>query len=309
MRFSRPWIVAPIVLVLIPLSAVSFVSPHVERDQAGRDARVRGSYAGRAVDPVIAAAGDIATAGEPSEANRQTADLILDLAPVAVLTLGDNQYQNGELAEFMDSYDRTWGQFKDMTHPTPGNHDYQTEGAQGYFDYFGAAAHPAEGYYSFNVGDWHLIAVNSGTRISVEQLMWIRQDLRSDDHECELAYWHHPRWSSGSVHASNEGMSAVWELMYRQGVDVVLNGHQHHYERFARLNSAGELDRRGVREFIAGTGGSSLYSFGDREDGSRVRISEYGLLTLILHEQSYEWDFLLAEDGRSLDDGRTACHT
>jgi len=309
MRFLRPWIVAPLVLVLIALSVVTSASPNAGREQRVRDARARGSHRGRGGDPLIAAAGDISWQGESSEADGQTSALILDLAPTAVLTLGDNQYEDGELAEFMGSYDPTWGQFKGITRPVPGNHDYHTEGAQGYFDYFGDAASPPEGYYSFDIGRWHLVAVNSGDGISDEQLAWIRRDLRSDGHECELAYWHHPRWSSGSTHGSDEGMSAVWGLMYRQGVDVVLNGHDHLYERFARLNAVGEPDRGGVREIIAGTGGSSLYGFGDREDGSQVRISEYGALAVVLHEHSYEWDFLRAEDGRSLDHGRTACHS
>lgn len=309
MRFARPWIVAPIVLVLITLSAITLASPNAERGQAARDALGLGSRRASGGDPVIAAAGDIARQGEPSEANVQTADLILDLAPTAVLTLGDNQYDDGTLAEFLDSYDLTWGQAKDITYPALGNHEYHTEGAQGYFDYFGDAANPPEGYYSFDLGEWHVVAVNSGDGISDAQLAWIRRDLRSDDHECELAYWHHPRWSSGSTHGSDEDMSAVWRLMYRQGVDVVLNGHDHLYERFARLNGVGELARQGVREIVAGTGGNSLYDFGDPVNGSRARISEYGLLTMVLHEHGYEWDFLRAEDGKSLDDGKTACHS
>ena len=309
MRFCRPCIVEPLVLVLIALSVVACASPDADRGERPR-ALPSVTLRGTGGDPVIAAAGDIAQQGDPSEANLQTADLILALAPTAVLTLGDNQYEDGDLAEFRDSYDLTWGQFRDITHPVPGNHDYHVEGAQGYFDYFGDSANPPEGYYSFDIGSWHLVAVNSGEGVvSDEQLAWIRRDLRSDDQLCELAYWHHPRWSSGDNHGSDEEMAAVWRLMYRQGVDVVLNGHDHLYERFARLNAAGQLDRHGVREIIAGTGGDSLYGFGDRVTGSRVRISEYGLLTLVLHEQGYGWDFLRAEDGRSLDDGRTACHS
>lgn len=262
---------------------------------------------GRSV--LIAAAGDIAEQGGPSTANEQTADMIEDLAPDAVLTLGDNQYDDGELAEYLESYDLTWGRFKAITFPTPGNHDYNTDDAQGYFDYFGDVAHPPDGYYSYDLGSWHLVAVNSDDgNISDEQLTWIRRDLRSDDHLCELAYWHHPRWSSGDGHGSDSEMAAIWRLMARQGVDVVLNGHDHVYERFAKLNGSGEGDRNGVREFVAGTGGNSLYGFDDAETGSRVRIAEYGVLTMILRDSRYSWAFLRAEDGEVLDEGSTACH-
>jgi len=262
---------------------------------------------GRAV--VIAAAGDIAAQGGPSDENEQTAGLIEDLAPHAVLTLGDNQYDDGELAEYLESYDLTWGRFKDITFPTPGNHDYHTDDAQGYFDYFGDVANPPDGYYSYDLGSWHLVAVNSeGGNISDEQRAWIRRDLRSDRHLCELAYWHHPRWSSGDEHGSDSDMAAVWKLMARQGVDVVLNGHDHVYERFAKLNGSGELDRNGVRGFIAGTGGDSLDGFDDAETGSRARIAEYGVLTMVLRERRYAWAFLRAGDGAVLDDGTTVCH-
>jgi len=313
MRFLRAWVAGSLFLGLIGLSVVAFASPNAdrrgaERPKAERRERERVTRQGTGGDPVIAAAGDIAQEGEPSDANEQTADLILDLDPTAVLTLGDNQYDDGELSEFRDSYDLTWGQFKNITHPAPGNHDYHVEGAQGYFDYFGDAANPPDGYYSFDLGNWHLISVNSGEGISDQQIGWIRRDLRSDHHECELAYWHHPRWSSGDTHGSDEDMAPLWRLLYRRGVDVVLNGHDHLYERFAKLNASGNLDRQGIREIIAGTGGNSLYDFGDRETGSRVRISEYGVLTMVLHDASYEWEFLRAEDGKSLDDGRTACH-
>jgi 3',5'-cyclic AMP phosphodiesterase CpdA len=275
-------------------------APHPGPDRVARGA-------GGAV--TIAAAGDIAEDGAPSDANIQTAALIEDLAPDAVLTLGDNQYQDGELAEYLDSYDLTWGRFKDITYPTPGNHDYHTEGARGYFDYFGERANPPDGYYSFDLGNWHLVAVNTDDGVVLdEQLDWIRRDLRSDPHRCELAYWHHPRWSSGSNHGSDPEMQPLWRLMVRQGVDVVLNGHDHLYERFARLNASGRRDRDGVREIIAGTGGYSLYGFGDAIAGSQKRIVEYGVLTMTLKDRGYAWAFLRAEDGNVLDDGKTACH-
>lgn len=269
-----------------------------------RTERLRGG--GAAV--LIAAAGDIALDGEPSDANIQTAGLIVRNAPDAVLDLGDNQYEDGTLAEYRASYDLSWGEFKDKTYPVPGNHEYHTDGAQGYFDYFGDVAAPAGGYYSFDLGKWHLVAVNSGDGVSKEQLGWIRRDLRADHHLCELAYWHHPRWSSGSVHGSDTGMAPVWNLMVRQGVDVVLNGHDHVYERFAKLDAGGRPDPRGAREFIAGTGGKSLYGFDEALTGSQVRIAEYGVLTMLLRKRSYRWQFLGAADGMTLDKGSTACH-
>lgn len=258
---------------------------------------------------LIAAAGDIAQEGEPSDANIQTASLIVELAPDAVLALGDNQYEDGTLAEYRGSYDLSWSEFKDKTYPVPGNHDYHTAGAQGYFDYFGDVAAPPGGYYSFDLGEWHLVAVNAGDGVvSHEQLTWLRSDLRADHHLCELAYWHQPRWSSASVHGSDAAMAPVWNLMVRQGVDVVLNGHDHVYERFAKLDAGGEPDRRGAREFIAGTGGESLYGFDEALTGSQVRIVEFGVLTLLLRKRSYGWAFLGAADGMVLDEGSTPCH-
>jgi hypothetical protein len=253
------------------------------------------------------AAGDIGHEGVPSDANLQTAVLIESVVPDAVLTLGDNQYEDGELAEFMESYDLTWGRFKDITYPTPGNHDYHVEGARGYFDYFGERANPPEGYYSFDLGNWHLVAVNSGDGVSDEQLAWIRADLQADTHVCELAYWHHPRWSSGDNHGSDPDLQPLWSLMVEEGVDVVLNGHDHVYERFTKMDAAGGHDREGVREFVVGTGGGSLYGFGEVEVGSRVRIAEYGVLMMALRGRGYWWEFLGAADGLVLDDGGSRC--
>jgi len=255
----------------------------------------------------IAAAGDIGAEGGPSDANVQTAALIEDLTPDAVLTLGDNQYEDGELDEFLDSYDLTWGRLKDITYPTPGNHEYGSGDAEGYFDYFGDAANPPDGYYSFDLGNWHLVAVNSND-FSEEQLAWIRNDLRSDGHPCELAYWHEPRWSSGDRHGSDSDMARFWRIMVHEGVDVVLNAHDHVYERFAKMNAAGAEDLAGVREFVVGTGGASLYGFDDPETGSKVRIAQYGVLTMVLEDLGYSWEFLKADDGMVLDEGSTRCH-
>ena len=263
-----------------------------------------------ASDPVITAAGDIAHEGEPNAPQRRTARLVLSIEPTAALTLGDNQYPDGELADFMASYDPTWGRFKNITRPVPGNHDYHTAGADGYFDYFGRRAHRSHGgYYSFDLGAWHLVAVNSGPgSISNAQLDWIRRDLRRSDAMCELAYWHHPRWSSGTDHGSDEDMAALWRVLYGQGVDVVLNGHEHNYERFALLSPSGDREpRTGIREFVVGTGGAGSYPFGD-PSGSQRRITDvFGVLRMTLQNHGYTWAFVSANGGVR-DRGRHGCH-
>jgi len=275
---------------------------------ASPEARGTRGTEGTGTDPVIAAAGDIACPGDPCAAQRDTAHLIATLDPTAVLALGDDQYSSGALSDYDTSYDPTWGRFKGTTHPVPGNHEYETSGATGYFSYFGARAHGPGGYYSFDLGSWHLIALNSGRgSIGSRQLRWLRRDLAADDHLCELAYWHHPRWSSGTTHGSDADMGAAWRVLSGAGVDVVLNGHEHNYERFAKMNASGEPDPQGIREFVAGTGGRSLYGFGPAIRGSRVRIRSFGVLELVLHGRGYAWDFL-GTDGASLDSGRTACH-
>lgn len=262
-------------------------------------------------DPVITAGGDIAHEGEPDVGQRRTARLIISIDPTAALTLGDNQYPDGELADFLSSYDPTWGRFRDITRPVPGNHDYHTEGADGYFDYFGPRAHRANGgYYSFDLGAWHLVAVNSGPgSISDEQLTWIKGDLRRNHATCELAYWHHPRWSSGTNHGSDTDMAALWEVLFRFGVDVVLNGHEHNYERFALLSPEGRrAPHKGIREFVVGTGGAESYPFGDPIMGSQERITDvFGVLRMTLHDDGYTWAFVKA-NGRVLDRGRHGCH-
>lgn len=260
--------------------------------------------------PVITAAGDIAHEGQPNRPQRGTARLVLSIEPTAALTLGDNQYPDGELADFKASYDPTWGRFKNITRPVPGNHD-QTEGSDGYFDYFGRRAQRGNGgYYSFDLGSWHLVAVNSGPgSISDEQLDWIRRDLRRSDATCELAYWHHPRWSSGTNHGSDEDVADLWRVLFRQGVDVVLNGHEHNYERFAPLSPSGLREpRTGIREFVVGTGGAGSYPFGDPILGSQKRITGvFGVLRMTLHSDGYEWAFVRVNGGVR-DRGRYGCH-
>ena len=262
-------------------------------------------------DPVIVAAGDIACPNRPCDSHRQTARLIGRIGPRAVLALGDNQYDDGALVDYKASYDPTWGRFKGRTHPTPGNHEYHTLGADGYFDYFGARAHRGSGgVYSFTIGRWHLVSIDSGRgTISDRQLWRVRRNLRTDRHRCELAYWHHPRWSSGTQHGSNGSMGPLWKVLYRHGVDVVLNGHEHNYERFALMNPAGRpAPHAGIREFVVGTGGRGLYDLGIPIGGSQTRIdNRFGVLRMVLHPRSYQWQFIGVR-GAVLDRGRHACH-
>ncbi|MGH2662829.1 MAG: metallophosphoesterase [Actinomycetota bacterium] len=279
-------------------------------------------------DPVIAAAGDIACDPTSPDFNggvgtatacRQmaTSDLLVNGGFDAVLTLGDNQYEDGTLTEFLNSYDPSWGRVKAKTHPAVGNHEYHVPGAAGYFDYFGAAAGDrTKGYYSFDIGDWHVIVINSqcgavgGCGTGSPQLTWLAQDLAAEaSHACTLAYWHHPRFSSGP-HGNQTAMAAVWQTLYQHGVDVVLNGHDHAYERFAEQDPSAQPDpQSGIRQFTVGTGGNSLYPFLTVQPNSEVRNSTtFGVLQMELHPSSYEWEFLPVPGSSFTDSGTDSCH-
>jgi len=261
--------------------------------------------------PVIVAGGDIACPDSPCDSHRETGALIRRINPRAVLTLGDNQYNEGALSDFQSSYDPTWGRRKGRTYPAPGNHEYQTPDADGYYDYFGRRAHrSSEGFYGFNIGRWHLVSINTGNGApSDAELRWVRRNLSRDRHRCELAYWHHPRWSSGNTHGSDARMNGLWQVLFRQGVDVVLNGHEHNYERFALLRPSGERSRNGIRQFVVGTGGRGHYSLGSPIQGSQARIDdEFGVLKMVLRRSSYEWSFIATNPREILDRGRQRCH-
>jgi calcineurin-like phosphoesterase family protein len=280
-------------------------------------ARPAGPLAASA-DPVIAAAGDIAcdpnggNGGSSSCRDRYTAALLAGVN--AVLPLGDLQYENGLLSKFTNGYAQTWGAYKAITHPVPGNHDYLTSGAAGYYAYFGAiAGDPAKGYYSYDLGEWHLVALNSecspvgGCGTNSAQTVWLRNDLSSTSKSCILAYWHIPRFSS-ATHGSNTAYTAFWQALYAAHADVVLVGHDHTYERFALQNPAGQADPAGIREFVAGTGGKSHYSFPTVVANSEVRnANTFGVLKLTLHSSSYDWQFV-RESGSFTDSGTTVCH-
>jgi acid phosphatase type 7 len=266
--------------------------------------------------PVVVAAGDIASCSDTGDEG--TARLLSDIKGT-VLALGDNAYPDGSAEDFEECYDPTWGQFKERTKPTPGNHEYETEEAEGYFDYFGkAAGDPDEGYYSYNLGSWHLIALNSNCGEEEircgpgsAQVQWLEEDLAANEEKrCTLAYFHHPRFSSGVKHGSTAGVEPLWEALYEAGAEVVLSGHEHNYERFAPQDPEGRADPQGgIRQFVVGTGGKSHYPILDPLPNSEVHNDEsYGVLKLTLHPKGYEWRFLPAAGGEFTDSGEDKCH-
>lgn len=275
-------------------------------------------------DPVIVAAGDISCgtgtdAGLPCK-DAETAALIGQVNPVAVLLLGDNQYENGTLADFSAFYDPTWGAYKTITHPSAGNHEYNTAGAAGYYDYFngvGVQAGPAgdrsKGYYSFNIGSWHAVVVNSncasigGCGAGSVQEQWLRADLAANTTMCTVAYWHHPLFSSGG---NNSSMQAIWQALYDHNADLVLAGHVHNYERFGPQTATATLDAaRGIRSFVVGTGGKSLNGFGTPQPNSELRDNtSFGVLRLTLHDSSFDWQFVPVPGNTLADAGTASCH-
>jgi hypothetical protein len=272
--------------------------------------------------PIIAAAGDIAcapggvvTATTCRQAN--TAALFRgNPAITAVLPLGDEQYETGALADFQAVYDATWGHALGKTHPVPGNHEYAAgANGTGYFDYFGSrAGTPGRGWYSYQVGKWHLIALNSncthvgGCGPSSRQMTWLKNDLAAHHPACTLAYWHHARFSSGP-NGNLADYDAFWKVLYSHHVDVVLSGHDHLYERYALQTPAQARDpKHGIREFVVGTGGRSLDPFtGPFTNGQFRQDTQFGVLKLTLHARWYEWRFVSTGQG-VLDSGQTDCH-
>ncbi len=273
-------------------------------------------------DPIIAAAGDIAC--DPSDGNfnggngttnscRQKAvsDLFVGKNFSAVLALGDIQYDDGAPSKYLQSFDPSWGRAKNIIHPAVGNHEYQTAGAGGYYNYFGAAAgDKTKGYYSYDIGAWHLIALNSncsqvgGCGAGSPQEQWLKADLAAHPSMCTLAYWHHPRFSSGE-HGGNTSYDAFWKDLYAAGAEIVLSGHDHDYERFAAQNPSGAADPNGIQQFVVGTGGKNHYAFNPTQPNSLVRNSDtYGILKLTLHSTSYDWQFV-PESGKTFTDSGT----
>jgi len=279
-----------------------------------------------AAAPVVAAAGDIACAasdpdfhGGAGSATRchmkATSDLMVGAGLAAVLPLGDLQYKSATLAELRGSYDASWGRLNGLARPVPGNHEYLTAGASGYFSYFGAAAgDPAQGYYSYDVGSWHLVALNAncpkvgGCAAGSPQESWLRADLAAHPAACTLAYWHQPRFSSAQP-AAVGATAALWRALYAARAEIILNAHRHNYERFAPQTPAGAASPdRGIREFVVGTGGEELDGFTTVAPNSEVRSSTFGVLKLTLRSGSYDWRFVPETGETFTDAGTEACH-
>jgi hypothetical protein len=265
-----------------------------------------------AAGPLLVAAGDIACvpgmAARPTQCQQEaTAALVESLHPDAVAALGDLQYDRGEAANFAGSYVPSWGRFLDRTHPAPGNHEYAGGRAAGYYGTFGGRADGVDGrgWYSYDLGTWHVVVLNSncsavgGCGPGSAELRWLHDDLAAHARPCTLAYWHHPRWSSG-LHHSDDGYQPFWDELAAAGADVVLSGHDHHYERFAPV--------QGIRQFVVGTGGRSLYPVVSRESGSEVVDTHtFGVLALTLRDGGYDWRFDPIPGSTFTDAGSAGC--
>jgi hypothetical protein len=257
----------------------------------------------------LVGAGDIASCG--SSGDEATAKL-LDAIPGTIFTAGDNAYEDGSAADYANCYAPSWGRHKSRTRPAPGNHEYLSPNGTGYYGYFGSAAgDPSEGYYSYELGGWHIIALNSNLRVDPgsPQEQWLRQDLANSDVKCTLAYWHHPRFSSGLDHGNDPMMEPLWQALYDYGADVVVSAHDHIYERFAPQTPTGALDlAKGIREFIVGTGGGSRDGTGSPRPNSEVRSgAAWGVLKLSLFTDRYEWKFVPVAGETFTDSGSGSC--
>jgi hypothetical protein len=260
---------------------------------------------------VLFAAGDISKC--TNDFDEATAK-ILDANPTGtVAALGDNAYSDGSTSDFANCYHPTWGRHIERTKPAVGNHEYQTPDAAAYYAYFGSrAGDPAEGYYSYNLGEWHIVVLNSNIAHDAgsAQVHWLRSDLRANSGKsCTLAYWHHPRFSSGT-HGNDSRESAFWETLYAENVDVILNGHDHNYERFAPQTPAGAADdARGIRAFVIGTGGTDLRAAGTTKANSQVfNAASHGVLRMTLSPNGYSWQFLPVAAQTFTDSGTGSCH-
>jgi hypothetical protein len=221
-----------------------------------------------------------------------TARAAVALQPERVLALGDLQYQTGRYRAFKRSYDRSWGQLRSITWPVPGNHEYETAGARGYYRYFAAQQPGAPGWYRRELNGWQLFFLNSNcTKVDcVAERAWLAQEMAAHASSCSLIAFHHPRFSSGE-HGSNRAMRHFWQIADAHGADLALSGHDHDYERFVPMDSAGAPDPNGIQQFVSGGGGRSLYPRESSAPGSQIFLKRFGVLELELGAGDYSWKF------------------
>ena len=267
------------------------------------------SSSGASIETVVlVGAGDIASC---NNTGAQATARLLDMVDGTVFTAGDNAYENGTPAEFANCYQPTWGRHKARTRPSPGNHDYYTTGAAGYFDYFGEAAGPGRrGYYSFDYGAWKILSLNSNVPAGPgsDQASWVENELKASRARCTLAYWHHPAFSSG-YEGDMPHMKHVWQLLYDNRVEIVVAGHSHNYERLAPQDASGQRNSdRGIREFVVGTGGNGFTPLDSiRSTSEAINDRSLGVLKLSLAPSSYTWEFLPVNGGSFHDSGSGTC--
>lgn len=265
-------------------------------------------------EAVLVGAGDIADCR--NLAGAEATAKLLDHIPGTVFAAGDLAYPDGTKENFV-CYGQTWGRAKSRTRPAPGNHEFHSSGATPYFDYFGSAAgDPQNGYYSYELGSWHIVVLNSeckdvgGCDAGSRQEKWLRSDLAAHPAACTVAYWHKPLFSSGGAHGNDPEIKPLWQALYDAHATIVVNGHDHDYERFAPQDPDAVADHaRGIREFVVGTGGKSHRPFGTIRPNSEVRNADaFGVLKLTLRDKGYDWQFI-PEAGKSFtDSGSGTCH-
>jgi hypothetical protein len=268
---------------------------------------------GFGINAVLLAAGDISSCTNDND--EATATLLDDLGGDAVAALGDLVYENGTPTEFDTCYDETWGRAKPRTHPAIGNHEYQTANAAGYFGYFGAAAgDPAKGYYSYDLGAWHVVVLNSNCGVVAcgagsAQATWLQSDLDANPRACIAAYWHHPLFTvTTSTAPADPALQTLWTILDDEGADVVLNGHAHTYERYAPQRADGTAAGDGIREIIVGTGGRSHHNLSGSSPNRQVANNDtYGVVKLTLRQGGYDWEFHPTAGGTFTDSGTASC--
>jgi len=273
-------------------------------------------------DPILVGAGDIARCGRrQAELTAQLLDqVVASGVETVVFAAGDNAYESGTIEEYEQCYGPTWGRHKDRTRPALGNHEYELGSADGYFKYFGEiAGDPDEGYYSFDLGSWHIVVLNTSDHCRAvtcdsisPQMEWLRADLAANTAFCTLAIWHAPLFTTGTSEGSSGYLLPFWEILYDSGVEVIVNGHEHNYERFAPQSPDSIFDANyGIRQFVVGTGGDSLTAFiNSPAHNSEIRDDKtHGVLKLTLHPATYDWEFIPIPGGDFHDDGSAECHS